>query len=65
MANEYSIAIHHYLSDKISLAKKAQKKAEKENNPEIARYYEGRLQELNIIRRYMNDNIDLKTQKYY
>lgn len=65
MPNEYSIAIHTYISNKIAAAEKAQKTAEKDNVLETARYYEGRLQELNIIRQYMDDKIDLKTQKYY
>jgi hypothetical protein len=65
MANEYSVAIHNYISDKIAAAENTQKAAEKVNDLEAARYYEGRLQELNIIRQYMVDKIDLKTQKYF
>ena len=65
MANEYSVAIHHYISDKIATAEKNKKKAEKENDRAAVGYCEGQLQELNLIRRYLNDKIDLKTQKYY
>jgi len=65
MANEYSVAIHNYISDKIAAAEKNKTDAEKEKDLESTRYCEGRLQELNSIRQYMVEKIDLKTQKYY
>jgi hypothetical protein len=65
MANEYSVAIHNYISGKIATAEKKQKAAEIDNDLAVARYYEGYLKELNFIRQYMVDKIDLKTQKYY
>lgn len=65
MANEYSVAIHKYISGKIAAAEKKQKDAEQENDLATARYYSGQLKELNTIRQYMVDKIDLKTQKYY
>ena len=65
MANDYSVAIHNYISDKIAAVEKNKKDAEKKNDLASAGYYEGRLQELNTIRQYMVKKIDLKTQKYY
>ena len=65
MANEFSVAIHHYISDKIAAAQKSQKDAEQKNDPAAAKYFEGQLKELTGIRRYMADKIDLKTQKYF
>ena len=65
MANEYSVAIHHYLTDKIVASEKKKKVAVKENDLASIRYYEGQLQELNTIRQYLAEKIDLKTQKYY
>ena len=65
MANDYSVAIHNYLSDKIAAAEKKRKHAERENNLISISYYEGQLKELYNIRQYMVDKIDLKTQKYY
>ena len=65
MANDYSVAIHNFISDKIAAAEKNKKAAEKKNDSASARYYGGRLQELNTIRQYMVKRIDLKTQKYY
>lgn len=65
MANEYSIAIHNYISSKIAAADKNKKVAEKEHDLASLHYYKGQLKELNNIRRYMADKIDLKTQKYY
>lgn len=65
MANEYSVAIHNYISDKIAAAEKNKKTAETENDLGSISYYNGQLMELNYIRQYMVDKIDLKTQKYY
>ena len=65
MANEFSVAIHQYISDKIAAAKKSQKDAQQKNDPAAASYYEGQLRELTGVRRYMAEKIDLKTQKYF
>ncbi|CAB1058545.1 hypothetical protein D1BOALGB6SA_3301 [Olavius sp. associated proteobacterium Delta 1] len=65
MANEYSVAIHNFISDKIAAAENNNKDAAKENDLASARYYEGQLLELYKTRQYLNKKIDLKTQKYY
>lgn len=65
MANEFSVVIHDYLSTKIAVGEKHKTAADKINDSATARYYEGQLRELNAIRLYMAENIDLKTQKYY
>ena len=65
MANEYSVAIHDYISDKIAAAEKNKNHAEMENDLGSISYYKGQLKELNSIRQYMGDKIDLKTQNYY
>ena len=65
MANEYSVAIHNFISNKIATIEKNKKDAEKENDLAAARYCEGQLQELRLIRQYLNEKIDLKTQKYF
>ena len=65
MANEYSVAIHNYISEQIAKTEKNKKHAEKNNDLGSLSYYEGQLKELNSIRQYMVEKIDLKTQKYY
>jgi hypothetical protein len=65
MANEYSVAVHNYISGKIAAAEKNKTHAEIENDSGSISYYEGQLKELNNIRQYMVEKIDLKTQKYY
>ncbi len=65
MANEYSVTIHNYISDKIAAAEKNKKHAETENDVGSISYYNGLLKEFNSIRQYMVEKIDLKTQKYY
>ena len=65
MANQYSVEIHDYISEKIAGATAQLKKAEAEDDLTGRRFYEGQLYELGKLREYMAQNIDLKTQKYY
>ena len=65
MANQYSVEIHQYLSEKIIEAQKKKKTAEKQQDQPSEHFYAGQLRELNKIREYMAARIDLKTQKYY
>jgi len=65
MTNQHSVEIHKYISDKIATATHRQKKAEAANDSEASRFHAGQLYELEKIREYMAQNIDLKTQKYY
>ena len=65
MANQYSVEIHRYISEKIADAASRQKKAEAANDSVARQFYAGQLYELEKIREYMAQNIDLKTQKYY
>jgi hypothetical protein len=63
--NDYSLAVHHYISGKIAAVRESQKDAEHKNDAAAASYFEGQLRELTGIRQYMADKIDLKTQKYF
>jgi len=65
MANQYSVEIHRYISEKIAAAEKNKVRAQKQENQPSERYYAGQLLELTKIREYMAARIDLKTQKYY
>jgi len=65
MAHTYSVTIHHYISDKISVAESNQEKAKKQNDIKRCNFYTGQLEELFKIREYLADRIDLQTQKYY
>ena len=60
MANEYSVEIHKYLSEKIAIAEK-EIEGSLEGNP----HFQGQLEELLWIRKYLGDNIDLKDFTYY
>ena len=55
MANQYSVEIHKYISDKIADAKNRIKSAQKINNIKARGFYEGQLYELIKIREYMAD----------
>ncbi len=65
MAHTYSVAIHHYISDKISAAETNAEQAKKQNDNESYHFYRGQLEELYKIREYLTARIDLQTQKYY
>ena len=65
LAHEYSVEIHNYISEKISVAEEKKKRAEKQNDSETQQFCEGQLKELFKIRKYLTERIDLKTQKYY
>ncbi len=65
MANQYSVEIHQYISEKIAAATRQQKEAEANDDSAARRFYAGQLYELEKIREYMAQHIDLKTQKYY
>ena len=65
MAHSYSVTIHHYISEKISVARSKQENAEKQNDMENYHFYRGQLEELFKIREYLTDKIDLQTQKYF
>ena len=65
MAHEFSVKIHNHITHKIEIAEKAKKQAEKENDAETRRFFEGQLNELFNLRKYLSSKVDLKTQKYY
>ena len=65
MTNQYSVEIHKYISNKIAAVTHQQKKAEAASDSAARQFYAGQLYELEKIREYMAQNIDLKTQKYY
>jgi len=61
MPNQYSIEIHKYLTEKIAEAEKMLDGSSSEQNS----YYQGQLEELCWIRKYLGENIDLKDFSYY
>jgi len=65
MAHIYSVEIQNYISEKLAVAEKKKKDAEKQNDFETQQFYEGQLKELLTFREYLTEKIDLKTQKYY
>ncbi|MDM8536158.1 hypothetical protein QUF70_05345 [Desulfobacterales bacterium HSG17] len=65
MAHEYSVIIHDYLASKIKTAQEKQSKAKKIEDLNNVHFYNGQLEELFSIRKYLTDQIDLDTQKYY
>ena len=65
MAHEYSVKIHDYLTSKIGAAQKKKKEAKSFKDSEKVQFYNGQLEELFSIRKYLTDQIDLDTHKYY
>ena len=65
MAHEYSVKIHDYLTLKIEAAQKKKQMAESLKDSENVQFYNGQLEELFSVRKYLTDQIDLDTHKYY
>jgi hypothetical protein len=65
MPNEYSIEIHNYISEQIRLHERKAKESAGSSNSNGKHYSLGRLNELQWIRGYLADNIDLKEFTYY
>ena len=60
MANDFSIEIHNYLSKKISEAEQAIA-----SDDLHSAYYRGQLEELQWMRNYLKEHVDLKDFIYY
>jgi hypothetical protein len=65
LAHVFSVEIHEFLSRKIRLAEEGKNRAVDEDDEKKRRYFEGQLLELNTMRRYLSEKIDLKNRKYY
>lgn len=65
MAHEYSLMIHSFISERISIAEQRKAFAQKEGDTETSRYFDGQLVELRDIRTFLTEQVDLKTQRYY
>ena len=65
MAHEYSVKIQNYISEKILVAETLKVRAQKQDDFETQKYYEGQLSELYNLRQYLTEKIDLQTQRYY
>jgi hypothetical protein len=65
VAHEYSVQIHEWISQKIDTVRKDMKPLETGNDQNRKNYLAGRFQELQDIRQYLTDKIDLDTQEYY
>ncbi len=65
MAHLYSVRIHDFISEKIRIANQGIRHAQDENDAETIDFYKGQLKELLMLRKYLSEKIDLKTQTYY
>lgn len=65
MPNDYSIAIHDYISDKIDRTNQKIAKADDAGDRTEVLFRRGQLGELHWVRRYLADTSDLKDFIYY
>lgn len=65
MAHEYSVQIHEWISQNMAAVKQDMKQSEAGKDADRKNYLAGRLQELQSIRQYLTDKVDLNTQEYY
>jgi len=65
MPNEYSVAIHNHISRIIETTETQLETARKTGDLPAEAYSRGQLDELDWIRNYFRNNIDLKGFPYY
>lgn len=65
MTHEYSLVIHDYLTLHIKAARENKNAAEISGDSKGVQFYNGQLEELHFIRKYLTDQIDLDTHTYY
>lgn len=65
MTHEYSVEVQDYITQSISEAEKRASEAMSQSDMASTRFHRGQLRELQHIRRFLTERIDLETQKYY
>jgi len=65
MPNEYSIEIHDHLTRLIETVRGERETARENKDASAESYWCGQLDELDWIRDYLKENIDLKNFTYY
>ena len=65
MPNEYSIEIHNHISEMVAGSKEQLNTAQQASDSKNEAYQRGRLDELNWLRSYLAEHVDLKDFKYY
>ncbi len=65
MAHEYSVLVHNWISEKVKKTTQDLKKSQEEKDDLQKKFHRGQLEELDDLRKYLTDKIDLDTHKYY
>ena len=65
MANEYSVEIHNFITSNIASASDNLEKSLKTGDQKEQAYWQGQLDELTWIRKYLKEHMDLKDFIYY
>jgi len=65
MANEYSVEIHDFITSNIASASDNLEKSLKTGDQKEQVYWQGQLDELTWIRKYLKEHVDLKDFIYY
>ena len=65
MANQFLVEIHDYISRQIQAGVTERSAARSRQDVDRAAFLDGKIKELNMMRRFLSDHFDLTTQKYY
>jgi hypothetical protein len=65
MPNEYSVEIHRYISARLEAARTRLDAAEDSSNSDAQAYWKGQIAELQWLRDYLAEHVDLKNFTYY
>ena len=65
MPNEYSVQFHDFITTEIENARTLRSEAEQAGDDQNLSYWSGQLEELNWLRAYLKEHVDLKDFTYY
>ncbi len=65
MANQFLVEIHEFISTQMALGHQAQTEAQARGDRGQMKFCDGRMDELQKLRRFLSDQFDLDTQTYY
>lgn len=65
MSNQYLVEIHNYLTNQLEKTKLEREDAQARGDHSRSDYLDGMAAEMLYIRKYLSNQFDLITQKYY
>ena len=65
MPNDYLIDCHKYITGELSQAETLRRQAETRGDTRQVAFHTGQIEELSMLRAYLSEHFDLRTQQYF